>query len=242
MSKLVIVGFFGDSITGCTAVGVCWPYQYLGATGIGDCGSPSSQAGCQYYGTISGVPVVAKNLAISGTRLNTGSPSITSQATGYGDPMVTGSGGAVGSGGVTPIPTRKFIAVFMPGSNDGCINGTVAQFAADVATWAAARKAAGWHKRILCTPVTRGDGVLAEPNRQIYLSIVNAAGWAAANNIDAIADFGNDSIMGNPANLPLNNGGDTTYFNSDNTHPTTVGHARLAPILHTILDPIIAAV
>jgi hypothetical protein len=237
MSKLVILGIGGDSITGCDSVGTCYPYQYLSVNAVGDCGAAFSQSWPQYYATVSSVPVIAKNLGISGSKLDGGSPSMTAMATTYGDPMVTASGSAVAGGGSSPIPQRRYVYSVFPGSNDGCIDGTVAQFVADVVAFCAARKTAGWNKVIIGTVLPRTDagGPMVDANRVAYNSTITASGWAAANGIDGIFDFASDSIMGNIANTT-----NATYYNSDQIHPTTAGHARLAPIWGATLSAVIA--
>jgi hypothetical protein len=57
-----------------------------------------------------------------------------------------------------------------------------------------------------------------------------------ANGIDGVIDFAGQTIMGNPANLPANNGGDTTYYNTDNIHYTQFRGTLLAPIIQSALE------
>jgi hypothetical protein len=224
----------GDSLTGCVSVGISWVYQYLGVTSLCDCSSVTTELVNYTSGNIT-----AQNLAVSGTRLS----DVISIASTYFDPVpankVTSS-----FGGPAPVRARKYLFSCSIGSNDGAIgsfgSGNAPQYAAAVAAMCAARKTAGFDLAMMTTLLPRGDGVMTEPNRLAYNSTLTGVGWAASNGIDYIVDFASDSIMGNPANLPVNNGGVTTYFNSDNIHPTTVGHARLVPILTPVMNTILA--
>lgn len=237
MSKLVILGVGGDSITGCHDVGTCYPYQYLSVNPVGDCGAAITQSWPQYYATVSSKNVIAKNLGVSGARLIVNANNMTDVATTYGDPMVTASGGAVAGGGSSPIPQRRYVYSVFPGSNDGCIDGTVATFVSEVVAFCAARKAAGWNAVIIGTVLPRADisGPLLETNRLAYNSTITASGWAAANGIDGIFDLGGDPTMGNIATCS-----NPTYYNTDLIHPTTAGHAILAPIWGATLSTVIA--
>jgi lysophospholipase L1-like esterase len=237
MSKLIILGIGGDSITGCSDIANCYPYQGLNVSAKGSCSLSFTQAWVTYNTILSGIPVLAKNLGVSGARLATMTDNMTSVAQTYGDPMITTSGGSVAGGGATVIPQRRYVYSVLAGSNDGCLDGTVAQFVADVVAFCAARKAAGWNAVIIGTVLPRTDagGPMTDSNRVIYNSTITAAGWAAANGIDGVFDLASDTIMGNIANCS-----NPTYYNSDQIHPTTAGHARLAPIWGATLSSVIS--
>jgi hypothetical protein len=227
----------GDSITGCASVGVAWPFQYLSVASRGDCSAPLTQSVNYSTGNIT-----AQNMACSGARLNSGGANDLVTVIAPIVDLIPSNKSVVGFGGSTPVRSRKYLLSCSIGTNDGGIDSsaTPAIYAGLVAAFCAARKAAGYDLAMMTTLLPRGDGVMTEPNRLAYNSTLTGAGWAAANGIDYIVDFASDSIMGNPANLPVNNGGITTYFNSDNIHPTTVGQARLVPILAPVMNQILA--
>jgi hypothetical protein len=248
MSNLIILGIGGDSITGCTSVGICYPYQGLNVNAYGDCGVDIIQAACTYYATIGSVNVIAKNLGISGTRLLpvTGPQSMTNIAQNFGDPMVTPSGGQVSATSPSPRPTRKYIYSLLAGSNDGCLgspNNTPAGFAINVATFVNARKMAGWDKVIIGTVLPRNDmgGPLSNSNRLSYNAIIRDPVWLAANNVDGLFDIGLGVSGGGTIMGDITTCSDSTYFNSDQIHPKTAGHAIIAPIWLATLTTAIAS-
>lgn len=125
------------------------------------------------------------------------------------------------------IPTNKngrtFILTILIGRNDLLgYSGGATQYAANVATYAAAMKAGGFDKVAICTVL---PSTLAGFNTQRNLlnAIYTGAGWAAANNIDAIIDLASVSGMGadSDASNAANYG--------DGTHPTNAGYALLEP-------------
>jgi hypothetical protein len=227
----------GDSITGCVTVGTSWVFQYLGIASRGDCSTSFAQSG-QIYSTAN---INCLNMAVSGTHLSSGTDNCASLAPTYFDPVVANKK-TTGFGGSSPVPRRKYMFSCSIGSNDGAIGGlaTPAAYAAAVAAVCAGRKAAGYDLAMMTTLLPRGDGTMTEPNRLAYNSQLTTVGWAASVGVDFIVDFASDSIMGNPANLPVNNGNVLTWFNSDNIHPTTAGHARLVPILTPAMNTILA--
>lgn len=232
MSKLYCVISMGDSITGSAA---CYPFKAFSLTSRGDSTTAAAQATATY--TLPG-NIVFRNMAVSGTRLSLSTDNMTTVAQDYVDPLITtksiiptsGTGGAA-------RPTRKYILTLLAGSNDGCLaSASVATFVANVVAFCAARKAAGFDKVILGTVLPRSDvaGPLNEANRLTYNATITAPGWAEANGIDGIFDFGSHAIMGVKANNT-----DTTYY-SDLIHPTSAGHELLAPIWQAKLDEVIA--
>ena len=234
MSSLINWVATGDSLT---ATIICWPYQYLNVTSVGDGGLPDIQAACTYYGT----NIIMRDMAITGTRLNTnGYPDLVPLTPIYIDPVISNKSVTIGSGTTQPR-NRKYFLTCSIGSNDGGISSyaTPALYAAAVASWAAARKTAGWDAVAMSTLLPRGDGLMTEPNRAAYNNTLTGAGWAATHGIDYIIDFASDSIMGASSNLPVN-GGSSLYYSSDSIHPTSAGQARLVPIFSAVMASVLA--
>jgi hypothetical protein len=156
------------------------------------------------------------------------------------DPIVTYK--KVTGGG----PKRIYVIHCGIGSNDGntgMITYGAAGYAAQVAASCLARKTAGFDYAVMQTLTPRGDGCpgscfMSETNRLAY----NAAVMGGFAGIDGVMDFAGQAIMGNPANLPLNNGGVTTYYLSDNIHYTTTGAALLTPIIQSTLKTLLPGV
>jgi hypothetical protein len=73
---------------------------------------------------------------------------------------------------------------------------------------------------LMTTLLPRADGTMTESNRLAYNALLTSSSWRAANGIYGVIDFADQAIMGNPANLLANNGGNTTYYNTDNIHYT----------------------
>lgn len=123
---------------------------------------------------------------------------------------------------------RMFIYTLLIGHNDftstPAYTSNPTQFAADVGTFFLAQKAAGWDRIVLVTlPASSVSGYTAWADT--VNSIWRGSGWAAANGVDAIADFGADPTIGTDSG----NGSNTTYF-SDGTHPTDAAIAIMTPI------------
>lgn len=110
-------------------------------------------------------------------------------------------------------------------NNVGGPLNTAAAAAASYGTYAAAAKAAGVDKVVFGTPLSRTDGQANDTLRGQLLTIMRGTGWAAANSIDAIADFAADAIMGVDAAPTVN----SAYF-ADDVHPNAAGHELLEPI------------
>jgi hypothetical protein len=213
----------GDSITGCNND---YPYQALGNPETGDCGVPLTQSMQTYYSrSAASVPLMWRNMGISGTRLNTnGFPDLVPLAPVYINPVP----------GTSPFKGLKMIFTTGIGANDlfiGSYGNTHAdQYAAAVAAlcvsvknaWTAlgATCVAG-----MCTGLPSSSSGLVQSNWTQFNTTLTGAGWAVANGIDYIIDIASQAIMGN-WNTP---GSGTTYY-SDGLHPTVLGHSLLAPI------------
>src|SRR5271166_3565542 len=103
--------------------------------------------------------------------------------------------------------------------DDGGIRGcTVPQAIAHMTTYIEHRHAAG-AKVILPTVMPFGE--LSEANRALLNSAIRAPGHLGA---DEIVDFASDPVMGDVSVLSS-----AWYF--DGYHPSTIGHARIAPYL-----------
>jgi hypothetical protein len=111
------------------------------------------------------------------------------------------------------------------------VNSDPVALLADYASYASARRTAGW-KTLFCTilPATSID----ETDR----GTVNAGlrTMLANGDIDALADFDTQAIMGNLANVT-----NLTYYQADELHPTDAGHALLRTVFEAALFPLIPA-
>jgi hypothetical protein len=237
-STIVVFVASGDSLTGCSQDAF---FSWIGLASTADCANPQDQAGALYVSdtvsNVSGVRVIGANLGVSGTRLSQGTFNFESIAPTYIDPIVAYTKVVGGSGKGASIPSRVYIIDCAIGSNDGAIGsqGDPTDYAAAVASACVARKTAGFTYALMTTLLPRGDGVMTEPNRTAYNALLTSSSWRASNGIDGVIDFAGQSIIGNPANLPANNGGNTTYYNSDNIHYTQFGGTLLAPIIQSSL-------
>lgn len=234
MSNLNCVVAFGNSITGSAN---CYPFQGLSVTANGD--STSSALQWNTPPLVAAGNILFKNLAVSGTAIDTGTDNVVSVVQTYAPLIVANRSAAPSSGsGGAARPTRKFIASLLPVSNDGAIaGGTVATCIAKVVALVAMLKDTySFHAVILGTELPRAT-TLTEPNRLLYRSTLITPGWAAANRVDGIFDLAGDATMGNPATIS-----NATYYEQvTQTHPTTAGAAILAPIWKATLDAAIAA-
>ena len=223
----------GDSITGCS---LDYPFQALGNPTTGDCGVPSTQYGQTYYSRLaSSVPLMWRNMAISGSRLNTnGFPDLVPLAPGFINPIP----------GTSPFKGLKMIFHTAIGSNDACIGGfsTTTDYAVAVAALCVSVKTAwlalGASEVLLSmsTILPRGDGTMTQANWISFNTTITGAGWAAANGIAVIIDLNGQSQMGvwTAPNNPL------LYNSGDLVHPTTFGQSLLAPIFLSGVDALIA--
>jgi hypothetical protein len=260
MSKTLVWLSTGDSIasTGGLDFARVWPYQYLGLTPTypSDDVFGGGAVEHQSFRTYKSGNVIFKNMSITGSGYTNSTYMSFYELlkNGYIDSIVANKAiRIIGS----PAPSERiYLLTCELGSNEGAkfmgdpdppnnptwpVTSTVPDYIAAVVQTMAARKTAGWDLIGLQTLLPRSDtSFLNETDRATYNSTITATGWAAANGIDFIIDVASDSIMGNPANLPANNGGDTTWY-LDNAHPTTAGQARLVPYGAVHLDPIIAA-
>lgn len=125
---------------------------------------------------------------------------------------------------------RLYILTIMIGRNDinGYAGGT-SQYISDLKAYAAARKAAGYDRIVLCTILpSTATGLNAA--RAPFNSTIRAAGWAAANGFDAIVDF--DTVSGMGADTDASN---TTNY-PDGTHPSNAGYVLLEPAYRAVIN------
>lgn len=216
----------GDSISASAST---WPYQYLGVASKGDAGVPAAQAGATY---ISG-NVIAKNMAVAGTRLNTmGYPDVVPLALVDVDPIVAVKSLSPRGSGASVAPSRRYVFSCAIGSNDAATGGlgSPEAYADAVGACAALRRAAGFDLLVLATLLPRGS-ILTEPNRLAYNARIKNAAFRATYGIDGIFDFASDPIMGDPASLT-----DPTYYDEDEVHPTAAGQALLVPYVASVMS------
>lgn len=151
--------------------------------------------------------------AVAGASLNIGTNSLTNRLSAALQ-VVPPSGGKNG---------RMYVYTMLIGRNDGASWGTPAAYAAAIASHVANVKAGGYDRVVLCTLL---PSTVAGFNawRNSVNAIITGSGWAAANGVDAIADFAAEATMGPDAAAS-----NTTYY-PDGTHPSTAGYALLAPV------------
>lgn len=233
MTVVLVAG--GDSIS---FAAVSYFYQYLGVSAadvpaLGKSYTTAAQLSTQSFKNADG-SIVARNMAVPGTRLNTnGFPDLVPLAPLLIDTVVS------------PIASqraannfRKHIFSNYIGSNDGAggLGQSAADYAALVVACCAARKAAGFDRVILGTLLPRADTTtMPEASRLAYNTILRTPGWAAANGIDGIFDFAIHPIMGDPANLS-----NTDYFLVDKIHPAQGGYALLVPTYAATMTAVLA--
>ncbi|MEJ0046549.1 MAG: LamG-like jellyroll fold domain-containing protein [Rhodospirillales bacterium] len=179
------------------------------------------------YAAMSGLnhPYFLNNMAIGGSRL----VNEVARAVTWIDPL---------------IPTDKRGAQYLYsnwiGHNDiddylGITDVSVAAatYAATLAAEVAARKAAGYDKAVVFTVLSRSDSAYPLHNqyRNAFNAYIRAAGWAAANGIDAICDVAADPNIG-----PDGASDSLTYYQADHVHLNPAGHAIVKSIWQATLN------
>lgn len=216
MTTLLCWCHSGDSIG---ASGNTWPFQALGVSSRGDSSSKDAQAAAVYrVGDI-----LLKNMAVSGTKLTGVSGSdIVQLAPSYIDTIPARKSFAGGR-------TRKFLFTTSIGSNDSAVGGLAspAAYAAAVASACRDRKSAGYDYAWMGTLTPRGS--IPEPDRLAYNALLADSAWRLANGIDDYIDL-TSAAHAQPQYLPINNGGDTTWFDEFSIHPSTALQAEMAAI------------
>ena len=223
----------GDSRRGCfgnlTSLALGNPSQ-------GDCGSPLTQSQALYYSNAASVPLMWRNMAISGTRLNTnGFPDLVPLAQLLINPLA----------GISPFKGLKLAVINGIGINDLCVgsrgNGHADLYAGDCAAENVVIKnallALGAPKvaTALCTVPPSNSNGLVQANWTQFNSTVTGVGWAAANGVDVIIDLNSQAQMGQwsaPA--------DTTLY-TDGLHYTALGTSLFVPIELAGVNALIAA-
>lgn len=233
----------GDSITGPTGT---WFYQYLGVTSLGDATQITTMDPYTYTNGV----LIARNVGIAGTRLNTnGFPDLVPLAPSHIDTVPAVK--ALSAGTVSPPtaqPIRKYIFSCSIGSNDGATGshgtGNSALYAADVGQACKDRRTAGYDRLIISTLLPRTDGGMLETDRLAYNAKIKDPTFMALWGIDGIFDFASDAIMGDPATCSnstyYNQNGVNGYSGISGLHPTFAGHTLLVPYVTSTMNAIIA--
>lgn len=223
--------FAGDSRMG--SVGDP-PFLALGNPSTGDSGLPNVQETQTYYSrTLSSVPVLWRNMGISGTRLNTnGFPDLVPLAPLCINPIA----------GVAPFQGLKLIFINGIGVNDLCVgsfgDGNAPQYAAACAVLNVSVKNA-WVaqgatvRTAICTVPPANNG-MTQSNWSSFNSTVTSSSWQVSNGIDADIDLQSQSQMG-----PWGAQNNTALY-SDGLHYTAFGSGLFTPILQSGLNAIIA--
>lgn len=107
-------------------------------------------------------------------------------------------------------------------------------FTSALATYIAARKAAGWDKIVVGTIIARSEQADGGAQFNIDRATANATirGWVGST-IDVCADYAANTLVG--ADGASNN---TTYFMADKIHPIDAGHAQMYPITTAAINPL----
>jgi hypothetical protein len=201
----------------------------------GDCGVVPTQAGQSYYSrALSSVPVLWRNMGISGTRLNTnGYPDLVPLCASPYIQQIPAS---------APFKGLKLIFVNGIGINDLCVgsygNGHADQYAAACAAVNVSVKSA-WQAlgaevlTALETVPPSSTNSLVEANWTQFNSTITGVGWAASNGVDYIIDINSQAQMGawTAPNDP------TLYV--DGLHYTTLGSSLFTPIIISGLNTMI---
>jgi lysophospholipase L1-like esterase len=123
---------------------------------------------------------------------------------------------------------RNIVAIW-GGTNDLYTGDTAENTYANLQTYCAARRAAGW-KVVVVTTLPRGANDPFEANRQTYNTSIRA-GWATF--ADALADVAADSRIGDAGD-----NSDGTYY-SDGTHLNNTGYGVVAVIVGAAVQGLI---
>lgn len=220
------IAISGDSISYRMA---CYFWQFFNITVL-DPGNTYSANGMitrQHYRPFLSSPkkIIGVNWAMSGTRLASGSQGGMTIAPTSVDLLLSQTktnpvlANSYGAGGVVGEP-RKTILFTMFGTNPDSVDP--AALAANMATYAAARKATGFDYVGVGCLISRTDGIIANFDtsyKDVYNTTLRDSAWRAAHSVDFIVDFAADATMG--ADGAADN---TTYF-ADKVHPTAAGDA-----------------
>jgi len=155
--------------------------------------------------------------AVSGSWLDAGSIKVTDRAA-DADAMIPANKNGT-----------KYVYSIMIGTNDGlAYSGGYTAYAAALASFLQARKAAGWDYTVVCTVFPRVSPANFNADFQTpFNSLITGAGWASANGVDAVVDFRTVSESLDPANV--------TYY-SDGLHATQALQNLLAPVWGSAID------
>jgi hypothetical protein len=225
----------GNSRQGC---GGDVPFVALGNPSTGDCGVPATQAVQTYYSRATSVPILWRNMGISGTRLNSsnGYPDLVPLAPRYINPIPLAS----------PFVGLDMLFVNGIGINDLLVgsfgNGHADLYAAacaalnvSVKTAMLANGARSCHTALETCPPSSSNG-LVESNWEQFNGTLTTPGWAGANGVDFIIDLNSQPIVGawnSLANPELSN---------DGLHYLPFAVSLLAPIFLGGVNTMIAMV
>lgn len=202
-----------------------WPYQAFGLSspvlGFGEPTPPVPRYGWRYHPA---EDRIVCNVSLSGTRLMTGTNSMTNRATVL-DALINED--------YTPVSgrdERAYILVLMAGTNQDTGDGY--EHAANVGAYCLARQARGF-RVLLCTLADRTDGLMSRWDSYVseYHTTIKAPGWAAAHGVNQIIDMASIANIG--ATGAANN---TTYFETDKVHMKAAGHALAGALAQTHIN------
>lgn len=179
----------------------------------GDSISAADGAYPYLFGPNASPAVIGVNRAVSGSgiaQLNTRAASV--------DAIVSGRSGVA----------QDCILSVLIGANDlaGYVGGASA-YAADLATYCDARRAAGWQV-VVCTILPK-DGDATHNARRAVVNADITSTWGGVH-CDAIADFAANTTIGEDADAA-----NPTYY-SDGVHLTAAGQAIAEPILRAAVN------
>lgn len=240
LAQTFSIAWEGDSILyGAT----CAWYQYFN---VSSSIVPATDAGRQAMRYSKSSPtIIGTNFSITGTRLTTGSNPLATRASAPGgidflipSPKRNPLARSQAPGSLArALTARKYILAVMAGTNPD--SSDPAALAANMATYVAARKAAGWDYVLVGTLPSRTDGIIANFDttyQQPYNTIIRGAAWQATNRVDGLIDFAANSNLGAAAAAD-----NATYF-SDKIHFTAgAGCTEALGVLQPAIDNFIAS-
>lgn len=180
--------------------------------------SITARSGSHAYlaGSTASPAVLGRNFAVAGATL----ANVVSRASSV-DAVIPAS-----------INGRKFILSLLIGANDIGATSDMTAYAASIAAYTDARRAAGW-KVVICTvtPKAVSAGGASDTTFNTRRAALNTIlrTWVGTH-ADAVADFGGDATVGVDAAAS-----NVTYY-GDGLHPTAACYAILGPILKAAVD------
>lgn len=148
-------------------------------------------------------------------------------------------------------PTRKYVLVLMAGTNADTTNPNT--HAANIATYIATARAAGFDKVILCPLISRTDGAfLGTPGSTTfdttlvipYNAIIVDSTWQSNNGVDAVPRWDQEAhlcLAGAANNITYFDPLDPDNPQNGGVHPSPTGASLMYPYFNTALNALLAS-